>query len=321
MEPATSDLDLHLVARALVLDRAAASAIERLRASDVASILLKGAAIGTWLYRDGALRSYTDVDLLVSPSQFERATQVLAELGYVDRMAGAHPAEVGPKERDLVRPDGAWIDLHLGLIGIPGDPQQCWDILADRVVNLRLTPDVEVQALDEPARAMHLALHAAQNGLIDLKAIEDLRRGLEIVEERQWREAALLADELGASQAFAAGLRLLPAGRSLAERLSLPHGMSVELALRVGSAPQDAIFFERLGQVRGLSHKVPVIARKLFPTAAFLRANSPMARRHRGGLVASWLGHPFGVLWRFGPAFRTWRNAKSATRRDALDRP
>ena len=311
--PAT---DLTVAARSLLLDRLAARSTERLCSEGIQSILLKGAAIASWLY-EGEVRPYLDVDLLVSPTQFEKAERVLAELGYVHWLEGADAVELGPKERELIGPDGLCIDLHLGFVGVPGPPLRCWEILVKRTVGFTLA-GTHVEILDIPARAMHLALHAAQNGPIDRKAIADLERGLAQVDHDQWRSAASLAQEMGATEAFAAGLRLVPAGRRLAERLSLPMRITVELVLRTRSAPQQAIFFERVREAPGARRKVALVARKLFPTTTYLRANVPVARRGRLGLFAARARHPWFVARGAGPALIAWLRARSATR-DAHD--
>ncbi len=311
---AAVDPDVTAAALALRLDGVAGIAVERLRAAGIPSILLKGATIATWLYDDGHPRPYLDIDLLVSPSDAERAKEVLAELGFVHTMNGAHPGEVGASEQELFGPDGVCIDLHVGLLGMNASLQQCWDVLVQHTDRFRLGGGTEVRALDAPARALHLALHAAQNGPIDAKAIADLERGLVKVDRGQWRAAARLADELEATEAFAAGLRLVPEGAALADELGLTHRMTVELVLRTRSAPQTAIFFERLARAPGIRKKAALLARKLFPTAVWMRANSSMARRGRVGLGWAWLLHPLSVLKRFPAALLAWRAARRAAR-------
>lgn len=306
--------DLPLVARSLLLDRAAGVAVDHLEAAGIPSILLKGAAIATWLYGAGEVRPYLDVDLLVPPSQFERAKEVLAELGYQHRLRGADPAEINTREQELLGPQDICIDLHYGLLGAAAPVERCWEVLFERTVPFRLAGG-QVAALDLPARAMHLAMHAAQNGPVDRKAVADLDRGLVKVDRDGWQEAAGIAEEMGAAQAFAAGLRLVPAGEALADELSLTRRMTVELALRTRSAPQDAIFFERLGEAPGVRRKSALVLRKLFPTAALLRSNSAMARRGPLGLAVAWISHPLSVARRLGPALLAWYQARRAARR------
>jgi predicted nucleotidyltransferase len=313
LHPSDLDEGLRQVGRVLLLDRAAAEAIALLERRGIPTILLKGAAIRSWLYERHEVRPSSDVDLLVAAADFERATAALAELGYLHSLAGADPAEMGPRERDLVGPGNIWIDLHFGFLGVELPPQACFDLLWERTEDFELPGGQRVRILDLAARAMHLALHAAQNGPIDTKALADLARGLDRVDRPTWEAAAALASALQATEAFAAGLRLLPAGASLATELRLPTQMTVELALRVHSAPQDAIFFERLRSAKG-ARKLALIARKLYPTTAFLQANAaePLGPRQ---LVAARLRHPFTVGRRLAPALLAWARAWRIARR------
>ncbi len=301
------------VARSLLLDREAASVVDHLQKAGVPTILLKGAAIATWLYDDGTPRPYLDIDILISPSKLEAALDALAQLGYKRVVEGAHAVEVGPKEIELIGPANVAVDLHHGLLGASAPSELCWAVLARRTVPLRLAGVADVPVLDVPARAMHLALHAAQNGPIDVKAIADLERGLSRIDKSDWREAALVAADIGAEQAFAAGLRLVPDGRQLADELSLTREMTVELALRTRSVTQDALFFERLAMASGLAKKAVLILRKCFPTAGTMRANSALARRGSLGLLFAWMCRPFLLVRRFVPAIVAWKDARRGT--------
>ncbi len=224
-EPLVEDDSLFLVTRTLVLDHAAAVAVEQLTAANLPSILLKGAVIATWLYDEEEPRYYSDVDLLVSPDDFARAVMVLGECGYTHRLEGAAPCEFGPNAKEMVGPGGVCIDLHHRLLGVSGPADDCWNVLFQRTVPFCLESGTEAQVLDVPARTMHLALHAAQNGPADAKALADLVRGLERVTPDVWKQASELADELGAVAAFGAGLRLVPAGRLLADELALTQSL------------------------------------------------------------------------------------------------
>lgn len=302
--------DLLLAARSLLLEWEAGIAIDRLRSAGVESILLKGPVIARWLYDEGEVRPFCDVDLLVSPSRFSAAMEILAENGYSHRLAGAAAAEMGPKERELYGPGDVCIDLHAGLLGVTADPQRSWDLLVGRTMAFRLRGGMDVQVLDVPARAMHLALHAAQNGPVDEKAVSDLRRGLKRIERVDWVEAAKLAVHLNALEALSAGLRIVPEGANLVAELSLPTRMTVELLLRTQSAGPDAIFFARFGEAPGVLGKAALVARKVFPTTVLLRANSAVARRGVLGLVCARLYRPLSLAIRFGPAFRAWNRAR-----------
>ncbi len=96
--------------------------------------------------------------------------------------------------------------------------------------------------------------------------------------------------------------------------------MTVELALRTRSAPQDALFFDRLAQAPGAWKKVCLLARKVFPTTALLRANSPLARRGRLGLTLVRVGHPLAQAGHFGAALAAWLRARRVARHSENER-
>jgi hypothetical protein len=61
----------------------------------VRAVPYKGPVLAQSLYRDLGLRSFSDLDFLISPADFERAKQTLAEIGY--RPSGEHnPAVESP---------------------------------------------------------------------------------------------------------------------------------------------------------------------------------------------------------------------------------
>jgi hypothetical protein len=293
----------------LWLDTEAGKAVECLEREGIPAILLKGAVIATWLYDDGTPRSYSDVDLLVPPAEFDRAAGVLGQLGYEPNLELADPYEADRNERVLVNGHGTHIDLHRYLVGTPAD--RCWEVLSRHTVPFGLVGRT-VTALDLAARTMHLATHAAQDGPGDAKAISDLDRGLRRLPVDLWRDAADVARELGALAAFAAGLRLIPDGAALVASLGLSEHMSVELSLRVRSAPLEALFFERLRAAPGLRRKAALVGHKLFPSATYVRANSELARRGPLGLAAARLLRPLSLLGRVPPALTAWWRAREA---------
>lgn len=304
--------NIEVAARGLILDRAAAAVFQRLSEVRIDAILLKGAVTAAWLY-SGEARLYRDVDVLVAPDRVEDATKALADIGYRYRMADADPAERGPKERELFGAHDVCIDLHHGFVGMTASPEHCWDILAACTEPFEVGGGT-VLSLVRPARAMHLALHAAQNGPIDVKALADLERGLKVVDLEDWQEAARLAEALGATEAMAAGLRLVPAGAAVAEKLALPQQMTVELAIRSHAATQDALFFERLRATPGLKRKASLVARKLFPTTTYMRVTFPSALRGPLGLAWAWVSRLGSLARRFPRAFAAWRAARLAAR-------
>ena len=182
----------------------------------VESLLIKGASIARWLYEDPGARAYIDFDLLLRPGDEPAAAEVLASLGYAPAFDDrAMPEMVGRARHRLVlgaggRYGGRAQDRAGGARG----PATVWSVLS------RGTEELEVggfraDVLSLPARALHVALHAAQHGPDDkvLLDLERLCRGSTTLPGgRRWS----LAGELEAIDAMAAGLRLDPAAPPVA---------------------------------------------------------------------------------------------------------
>jgi hypothetical protein len=296
------------VAYSLLLDTVAVDVVRSLRGDGVPSILLKGPAIATWLYGEGAVRGYVDVDLLVPPARMKDAEDALARLGFELRATSHHAhAWVRPPREETV-------DLHWALVGVGAQPEAAWDVLAEEVEEYQLGTKV-VRVLSEPARALHVALHAAQHPWREQQSLEDLARALERVPRKIWHLSATLARRLEAEPAFAAGLRRLPVGRELAHALELSDAVSVEVALRASESPPLTLALERLSSIRSVRGKISFAFSRIFPEPARLRHNSPLARRGVIGLVLTYVGR---LLWLAGwtaPAFRAWLRARRRSRR------
>ena len=198
--------ELLAVGATLALDSATAELVRLLRDGGVRAIVLKGPAIARLLYGD-APRSHDDIDLLVAPTDVGRAGERLSTLGF-------RLATVSDYAQPWIRADGVTVDLHTTLIGLGASPERAWDELARATERLQLR-DAEVEVLAPEAVAMHVALHAAQHGVLAGKALTDLTLALERLPEEVWTRAADLARRLEAAPAFAAGLRLVPAGEDV----------------------------------------------------------------------------------------------------------
>jgi putative nucleotidyltransferase-like protein len=296
-------------ALSLGLDIAAAEVVTALRNVSIRSILLRGPALALWLYEDGT-RFYSDVDLLVAPDDFARAEQVLARLGF-------KPSAIAPPagHAQLLRRqrDSAAVDLHRAIVGVGVGEGEAWNVLADCTEAMSLGGE-EFEVLRPQARAMLVALHAAQHGVAMPQPLEDLSRALERFEQTDWTASAALADRLEATEAFSAGLRLLPPGEMLATRLGLPLETSVGTVLRARTAVNMSLGFERLAQTSGLREKLRLARRKALPEIEFMRAWTPLARRGRTGLPVAYAWRLAWLLWHAPAGFRAWWRARSEVR-------
>ncbi len=304
------------LARSLMLDARAAQALCHLETNGIAALLLKGPSIAEWLYSDGTLRTYADVDILVAPRDWDRAADALQELGFQRRrrLAGAHWSEFVENEQLLVDLEGTPVDLHRWLVGVPASlGEKAWQVLESTTTTIDVGGR-RVRVLGEPARAVHLALHAAQNGVSGSKSMADLERGLTLLPQDLWQEAAEVAKAIGASAAFAAGLRLTSAGQSLAAQLALPEVVSAEQSLRLVSAPEYAQSFARKLDMRSGGSLASSVFRELWPSKAAVRAWHPQAGSGGVQLLLWRLRRPFWVAAHLPSALRWLWRARAARR-------
>jgi Uncharacterised nucleotidyltransferase len=312
---ASPDL-LRAAARVAIVDAATVEVVKTLREAGVRSVVLKGPGLTAWLYGEVGLRPYGDTDLLVAPWDRERVEVLLARLGYVRTLGdGEVPqpnrelhAETWRRERS-----GSSIDLHRTLNGARAPAERAWEALSRSTEPLRLgSTEVEIPSI--PARALHVALHAAYHGALSGKPVEDLRRALDRADEDTWRTAAALARELDALDSFVAGLGLIPQGRTLADWLGLEATRSVEVELKAGADPPIALALEWLAQAPGARARAHLVRQLLLPSPAWVRLTFPFARRGRRALAAAYLVRLLRVP-RYGvQAVVAWRRARRAVR-------
>jgi len=300
--PADNRLAL-AAARRLTLDATAARVVRAMKEADVRPILLKGPTLSE-LY-DG-VRQYSDIDLFVAPESMRAAETALAELGFVMR-------DDDPHSRIWLR-EGVDVDLHSALVGVQASAARLWEVLSAET-EVHIVGDERVEVLNRPARALHVVLHAAQHGLQEPKPREDLTRALERIPEDTWADAARLAVALDAQAAFWTGLSMEPAGRELSSKLQLEKGPSrTETELRASTAPPTAVGLLRLAETPGLGAKLKLIWREAFPSSAYLRTWSPLARRGPVGLALAHVWRPIWILIRLGPALAAIMRARRAAR-------
>ena len=294
----------------MLLDVCAAEVVRCFERAGIEGMLLRGPLIAAWLYGEDEPRPYTDVDLLVSPGQILAAECVLEQMGFSLLPLPPHDRHA----RTWERADGASVDLHCSLSGLAADAELVWHAFGRDSRTLTVHGH-ELMVPSREACALGVALHVAQHGRQLEQPLEDLRRALARTEIDVWRGAGELAHELGAPATFAAGLRRLPAGSELADRLGLPVQESVATALRSGNPPSMVLGLDWLATRPGARAKLRFAGSKLFPSPAFLRAWSSLANRGRVGLGAAYVQRLGWVAWHAGPAVRTWLRVRRDVRR------
>jgi hypothetical protein len=304
------------------LDRAAIAALATLRSAGIEGTLLKGPALVRRLYSDGEFRGYSDVDLLVPRQELASAREALKKLGYVraeevlgiDDVAGILHSEVWAKSGEAGGP--LLIDLHWRLYGCEAPDDVLWEALVAARDSIELQGE-EAAVLCDDGLALHIALHAAQHGPTDVKAIADLARAVERWPANVWRRAAQLAEVMQGVPAFAAGLRLLPEGARIAGDLRLPPTPELDWKIRHRPArPRGTFHLRALAEARGIRGRATVLGRSLFPTRRWIRWEYPWAARGRGRLVLGYARHLVRApLWAVRAARFLGRARRAGNRR------
>lgn len=300
-------------AQRLSVDYAAASVIRAFDARGIPYILVKGPSTARWLYEPEDGRAYVDCDLLVPPDRFDDAVSVLVNLGYQPEL-DENEMPHWWREHALASvssQDGTLVDLHRSLPGALVTGEQLWATLSASTETLRVG-NAMATVLVEPARLVHVALHAAQHAG-STRDLDMLGRAIDRVDGHTWRAAALLASSINATAAFQRGLCFLPAGSELARRLGLSAVPLIDVELRAAGAA-EALTVARLLSTRGPRAQLALIRHKVVPPSTFMRKWSPMARRGRIGLAIAYVWRPLWIVSRTPRALRAWDRARRVRR-------
>ena len=280
------------------LDAVAAQVLAAFRQAGVEALLLKGRALAILLYRAGEQRDYSDVDLLVAPDDLDAAEATLRGLGYenassalgIDDIGGVVHADTWIRATPGSN-DQAMIDLHRWLPGARATPGKAWEALAARRTWIEIEGR-QAAVLDRAGQAMHLATHAAQHGPAFPKHVDELALALERWPADVWDSAALLAQEIDATEAFAAGLRLVPEGAEVAERLALRSTAELDWTIRHRHArPRGTFHLQALADARGARERVRILRRSLLPSQAWIMHQHPWARAGGLRVIAAYGAH------------------------------
>jgi hypothetical protein len=213
----------------------------------------------------------------------------------------------------LARADGAMVDLHWRLRATRAAPEVAWTRLAAHRVPLEVA-GLDASVLDDAASAMIVALHCAHHGTERPGALEDLRRAATRIAPERWEQARALAEELGAGDAFAAGLRLTAEGDAVADALGVGHHASTALWLKTHDSDPAAWTLARLEATPVGAARRSLALRMLVPPPHLMRSFVPLARRGHVGLAVAYLVRPARLAVRAGPALADWHRARRGVR-------
>lgn len=296
----------------LGVDSVTAEVSGELEEAGVRCLLLKGPSVAQWLYADPGDRAYGDTDLLVAPADAPAARQTLTGIGF-RRMWGpvAHPGMREPPSHPWRR-DAFVVDLHEAIVGTARDAAALFDWLWEVSV-AQVVAGRSVRVLGKPARLVHVALHAAHHGPAVGAPVRDVDQAVTACSQREWEAAAAAAVEMGALDSFALGISLAPNGPGVLERLGLVARPSVDWLLEMQAVPL-AGGIERFRRASGIGARARMLRDELAPSPAFMRWWTPLARRSRRGLAASYICRVLFLAGSIAPALWAWARATRRAR-------
>lgn len=307
--PSSGTDQIHTIGVNLALEAGTGEVCGRLAAEGIESIVLRGPDNTAWLYGDPDIRESIDIDVMVSPGDIAGARRTLVALGYAEEIATT-PGTRSEHATAWRRPHGTAIDLHWSVVGAAAGPTIVWAALRAHAQPSSRVPYCLIP--DDVARGLLTVLHAAQHGSSHRRTLDDLECALDRLDAVCLDAVARLAQSIGATTAFSAGLRLSRRGAAIATRLELRDTRDAWTALRSGpdATTPTATGYAWLSETDKLSRKGALLWRKLLPPVPFMREWLPIARRGRVGLAVAYVYRPLWLAWWTPRGYLAWRRAK-----------
>jgi len=304
-EQAAALLDAHRDAMTwcLTVERKLLALGDAFETEGVAFAVLKGTSVAHTMYADPSLRSFVDVDLLVSTADYERACALLGRLGH--RRQRPEPrrgfeVRFGKASVHTHPDDRIEVDLHrtlvLGPFGLWIDPDELLErrepfLLAGR----------KLQRLDDTGMLLNVAMHAALGWwppkLVPLRDVQEVSRAgaIEWSTLERWASAWRLRAVLDG--AFALSSTTLgvqrPAEAAWLAR-SIPEAERRALLRYQGSRrASGGTAIATIRAIPGVRSKAAYAAALAFPRREFLTARATPGTRpsylRRLGIPARWI--------------------------------
>ncbi len=249
---------------------------------DIGWATFKGPILSEHAHPAPGLRSYTDVDVLISPSSLRTASARLLDAGwevadYDDMLANPDT----PGEMHWVGPHGTLLDLHWSVINMASTRRE-FTVRTDELLDRRVRVPVggaSTWTLDPVDTVAHVALHAALTGahrMLLLLDVDQLARRI-----ADWDELVDRAHSWGAGPAL--GIVLARARALLGTPLpkGLTHDLGITAGLRVVSGTVDRL--APVSSVRRESSLARLVARSSRSTSG--RTSTAIVRRSARGLT------------------------------------
>lgn len=174
---------------------------------EVRAVVLKGVPLAERLYEEPALRPTADIDLLVDPTDAERAAACLEGLGYRRRQLRIGEIE-SSHAIQFSHPELATVELHRKASSRPGTELPS----AALVERARLCPRSNGAAawiLAPEDELLYLAVHAARHRFLRLGWLYDIKLLVDRTPDLDRRQVILRAHEGGLARAVAVTRRVM----------------------------------------------------------------------------------------------------------------
>ncbi len=176
-------------------------------AQGILAVPIKGPVLAAQVYGDVALREFVDLDLLVHPSDLDRAGSVLRDQGYTQG-ASSRAAE----EITFTREDGRdMVEIHAHLVAhwqLRRSFALEFDALRPRLASVTLAGNRSVPTLSPEDLLLVLCVHGCSHHWSRLSWIADVAEMLRAPSRIDWKVLLTRARELGCERMVLLGLRL-----------------------------------------------------------------------------------------------------------------
>ena len=280
----TAELDRRLLERVL----------PALAARGCRTLLLKGAALGRWLYAGPELRPCSDIDLLIDARNRLAAHAALSAAGL--RSDGYSHHDHASNQATYTDPEShRQIDLHWALSVVP--ELACrFDFAALDADAIDLAQPAGARALGRVDALMHAVIHyhahqpADDRPVIWLHDIALLARGLDdhgwAELDRKLRHAQLAGLHAAAFQHAARWFPLEPPAELMRQWQSLGQGECTRTLLEAQPSPARRLLHS-LSCMTSMRGRIAYLRARLFPAADWMRGR--YAARSRGQLARAYL--------------------------------
>jgi hypothetical protein len=171
-------------------------------------LTLKGPPLSMLAYGHTAIRTFSDLDVLVHPKDVNRAIELLLEQQYEVVTPGPDESEANQKDVRLYRAsDGITVELHWALhppgMHVPVDTAGIWERKQTVTICGHGIPTLGNEDL-----LLYLCVHGACHGWSRLKWICDLASLIESPAEIDWQAASVRARQAGCCRMLLVGVYL-----------------------------------------------------------------------------------------------------------------